>query len=64
MPLDRINRERDDLAMPTDDEIEAELARLSDAEVTAIWINAPDHENPTRREELALGEMERRQIDF
>ena len=64
VPLDRIIGEGDDLAMPTDDETEAELARLTDAEVTAIWMNAPDPEHPTRREELALGEMERRQIDF
>lgn len=50
--------------MSTDDQIEAELALMTDAQVLAVWMNAPDHEHPTRREELALGEMERRQIDF
>lgn len=48
----------------TDDEIEAELAQLPDDEVVAIWLNAPDPEHPTRREEIALGECERRHIDF
>jgi hypothetical protein len=50
--------------MATDDELEAELAVLTDAEILAIWLNAADHEHPTRREELALGEMERRHIDL
>lgn len=48
----------------TDDQIEAELSALSDDEVLAIWLNAPDPEHPTRREELALGELERRNVDF
>jgi len=48
----------------TDDQIEAELAALTDAEVIAIWLNAPDTEHPTRREELALGEIERRNLDL
>jgi len=47
-----------------DDEIEAELAKLTDDQVCAIWMEAPDPEQPTRREELALGECERRGIDF
>lgn len=62
--LDRNIRQSDDLPMATDDEIEAELVRLTDAEVLEIWMDAADHEHPARREELALGEMERRQIDF
>ena len=48
----------------TDDEIEAELSTLTDAQVLAIWMDSPDPEHPTRREELALGECERRGIDF
>lgn len=48
----------------TDDEIEAELATLTDNDVAAIWLNAADPEHPSRREEIALGEMERRNIDF
>lgn len=48
----------------TDDEIEAELSTLTDALVLAIWMDAPDPEHPTRREEIALGECERRGIDF
>ncbi|WP_188064794.1 hypothetical protein [Sphingobium sp. KCTC 72723] len=50
--------------MATDEDIEAELAMLSDAQVLAIWLSAPDHEHPTRREEIAIGECERRGIDF
>lgn len=50
--------------MPTDEEIEAELATLSDDDVLAIWLSAPDHEHPTRREKIAIGECERRGIDF
>jgi len=48
----------------TDDEIEAELSTLTDAQVLAIWMDAPDPERPTRREEIALGECERRHLDF
>lgn len=50
--------------MATDDEIEAELSALTDAEILAIWVNASDHEHPTRREEIALGMMELRGIDL
>lgn len=47
-----------------DDDIETELSTLTDGQVMAIWMDAPDADNPTRREELALGECERRGIDF
>jgi hypothetical protein len=62
-PLDRLSAAAEHACM-TDDEIEAELATLTDDAVLAIWLNAADHEHPTRREEIALGEMERRNIDF
>ncbi|NML11611.1 hypothetical protein HHL08_15885 [Sphingobium sp. AR-3-1] len=48
----------------TDDEIEAELATLSDEDLIKVWMDAPDSEHPTRREELALGMMELRNVDF
>jgi len=61
--LDRLAHQADHHRM-TDDEIEAELATLTDNDVAAIWLNAADPEHPSRREEIALGEMERRNIDF
>lgn len=48
----------------TDDEIEAELSTLTDAQVLAIWMDAADPERPTRREEIALGALELRGVDF
>ena len=48
----------------TDDEIEAELSALSDDDLAKVWLDAPDPEHPSRREELALGMMELRNIDF
>lgn len=52
------------LRIMTDDEIEAELATLTDAQVLAIWMDAPNPEHPTRREEIALGMLELRGVDF
>ncbi|MES2157461.1 MAG: hypothetical protein V4512_06625 [Pseudomonadota bacterium] len=48
--------------MLTDEEIGADLPMLSDAQVLAIWLIAPDHEHPTRREEIAIVECEQRGI--
>lgn len=48
----------------SDDEIEAELALLSDNEILDICLNTPESTHPSRREELAQGECERRGIDL
>lgn len=41
---------------------EAHLATLSDAEVIALWESMEG--DPTERDELALGEIERRNLDL
>lgn len=42
----------------------SDLAELSDEELAAIWLNAPDPERPTPREEEALRLCEERGVDF
>ncbi len=41
-----------------------QIADLSDDDVVAIWLNAPDPEHPTPRELAALAAMEARNLDF
>ena len=40
------------------------LDQLTDQELVAIWLAAPDPENPTPEEQAALRLMEERHIDF
>lgn len=47
-----------------DDKLIAELETLSDDELIKIWRLALNPDHPTRREELALEELERRGIDL